>query len=190
MCVSSQTYNGKGDRRDGVVMKLLGSLILLFSCGGMGFLIARNYRARPRELRALKSAFQILETEIAYSLTSLPQALEKVARSGDLKIYSIFENTRELLISGEGYTPAEAWEEGLRKYFSYLALTDTDREILSFFGKCLGASDRNDQIKHIRLVVEELSRQGINAEQEEQKNSKLWTYMGVLTGLVLILLMY
>lgn len=144
---------------------------------------------RPRELRALQSALQMLETEISYSLTSLPLALEKVARSGDLRVYDIFRITRELLISGEGYTPAEAWDEGLKRAFPYLTLTDTDLEILSAFGKSLGASDREDQIKHIRLVLEQLSREGVKATEEKERNFKLWTYMGVLTGFVLVLLL-
>lgn len=172
------------------IIKAMGALITLISCGSIGLILARNYRVRPKELKELYGALQILETEIAYSLTTLPCALEKVAACGHPPVSYIFKLTGDLLVSGQGYTPSEAWDKALEECFDKLALNSWDRELLSSFGKSLGASDREDQVRHIRALSEELSRESIAAKEEMEKNFKVWAYLGFLGGLGLVLLIY
>jgi stage III sporulation protein AB len=58
------------------------------------------------------------------------------------------------------------------------------------FGKYLGSTDKQDQIKNIKLALNNLRQQEVTSIEEKQKNEKLWKYLGVLSGLMIFLLLY
>ena len=65
-----------------MLAKLILSLIIIISAGIIGYVLAYRYVERNQELKNLYIAFQLLETEIMYSSSSLPIALKRV---GDRK---------------------------------------------------------------------------------------------------------
>jgi len=62
------------------LLKLIGAGIILFSATMIGFQAAKIYANRPKEIRQLGIALQLLETEICYGSTTLPIALAYVSR--------------------------------------------------------------------------------------------------------------
>ena len=78
----------------------------------------------------------------------------------------------------------------LKDFSMNTALKQVDIEILSAFGKYLGSTDRDDQIKKIELAIAGLKQQETIALEEKIKNEKLWKYLGVLSGIMFFLLLY
>jgi len=156
----------------------------------IGFIMAGYYQHRPKTLRNFQTAFSMLETEINYGQTPLPEALERVGNRCDPIISSFLKRVRELLLSLEGYTASEAWEISLNELRSQMPLNDSDFEILISFGKYLGSSDKEDQVRNLKMAMSQLKQQENLAVEEKNKNEKLWKYLGVLTGLTLVLLLY
>ncbi len=169
------------------MLKLIGALLIISGCGYAGFTIAKKYRNRPRELHYLRSALQMLETEIAYGATPLPDALELVAARCAKEVAELFSQTREALLSGEGVTAGEAWERALKKFYTHSAINAGDAAILRALGMSLGISDREDQIKHLHLAQEQLKIEIAKAEEEAAKNVKLYNYLGFLGGLSIVI---
>ncbi|KUK81824.1 MAG: Putative thioredoxin [Pelotomaculum thermopropionicum] len=62
--------------------------------------------------------------------------------------------------------------------------------ILRNLGSSLGISDRDDQIKHLHLAMEQIRAETVAAEEEAARNVKLWSYLGFLGGLLLVLVLY
>lgn len=167
------------------MLKLIGAGILIFSSGMAGMTVARGYAQRPRQLRFLQHALQMLETEIIYGLTPLPRALERVAQRCDRSIAPIFTKARLNLMDGSGSTVGEAWHKGLAEVYQEMALSKGDQGILEALGSSLGLSDKEDQQKHLKLAVEQLKQETVKAEEAAKKNVKLWNYLGFLGGLAL-----
>lgn len=172
------------------MIKLIGGVLVLISSSMIGFLVANSYQHRPKVLRNLQVAISMLETEISYSNSPLVEALKNVGRKSDKDISEFFLKTAKNLSSREGLTAGEAWEKALREFHSNSCIMESDLEILMAFGRYLGSTDRNDQIKNIRLALANLRQQEILAIEEKQKNEKLWKYLGVLSGLMVFLLLY
>lgn len=172
------------------MLKFAGSALVIFSCTMIGFIMAGYYQHRPKALRNFQTALSMLETEINYSQSPLPEALDHVSRRCDPVVSSFLKRVRQLLLSMEGYTASEAWEISLNELKSQIPLNDSDYEILSFFGKYLGSSDKEDQIKNLKLAMSQLKQQEDIAIEEKNKNEKFWKYMGILIGLTLVLLLY
>ncbi|KXG78170.1 hypothetical protein AN618_05620 [Fervidicola ferrireducens] len=172
------------------MLKLVGSALVIFSCTMIGLIMAGYYQHRPKALRNFQTALSMLETEIDYGQSPLPEALNNVSKRCDPTISMFLRKVRQLLLSMEGYTASEAWEISLNEFKSQIPLNDSDFEILTSFGKYLGSSDKEDQIRNLKLTLSQLKQQENLAVEEKNKNEKLWKYLGVLTGLTLVLLLY
>lgn len=172
------------------MIKLLGAIIIITCTGLLGMSKARKYALRPAELRNLQSALQILETEIIYGATPLPEAMEQVAARTEKSISSFFGNVRKELLSMTGCTVKEAWDRALELFASRTVLDKADISILRQLGTYLGMSDREDQAKHLHLAMEQLKLEAANAAEKAKTHVKLWNYLGFLSGLLLVILFY
>ncbi|MCL4516362.1 MAG: stage III sporulation protein SpoIIIAB [Firmicutes bacterium] len=176
-----------------LILKLAGSLMVILATSLLGHEIATAYARRPQQLRLLRTALQMLETEVAYARSLLPEALGMVAarlggrEAGSEPVAKLFRYCRDELRRGEGLTGGEAWIRAVEKVFAQSALKPRDREILLAFGAYLGASDKEDQIKHLRLAQTQLAQEEAAAWEERRKNSRLYHYLGVSAGLIVVL---
>jgi stage III sporulation protein AB len=173
-----------------VVFKLSGALLTVLACGWVGLIVAKNYRNRPWELRYLGSALQMLETEIVYASTPLPEALKKIAERVEFPVAFLFEVASTTLKTGEGGTADEAWITAVNKFMQVSSLIKIDLDILISFGHSLGASDKSEQVKILQLTREQLKHQEISAEAERMKNEQIWRLFGFLIGLVIVFLVF
>lgn len=170
----------------GLTIKLVGAALVVLSCGYAGLLVAYRFRARPVELRYLRVALQVLETEIAYAATPLPEVLGKLAGRFPAPVGLLWETTGRLLQDGRGRSMGEVWSISLDYFSRFSALTGEDLDILLQFGFDLGNSSKAEQVKNLRLTGEQLRLQEEKAEQERQKNERLWRALGFLGGLAVV----
>ncbi|BAF59348.1 MAG: stage III sporulation protein AB [Pelotomaculum sp.] len=172
------------------MLKLAGAALIVAASGLSGMAVAGSYSRRPGELRALRAALQMLETEIAYGASQLPEAFSRVAGCCEEAAAPLFRRAAAELSAMSGITAAEAWEKSLAGYYPGTALKPRDLSILRNLGSSLGISDRNDQIKHLNLAKEQIELEAVAAEAEASRNVKLWSYLGFLAGLAAVLVLY
>ena len=172
------------------MLKLIGAGMTLAACGSIGVTWARVYEKRPQQLVAIEGALQLLETEILYGATPLPEAMAQVALKCDPEIAGLFRNTALELRKMAGITASEAWEAAVQDFFPGTALNKQDLQILKRFGAPLGASDKEDQAKHIELTKSQLKLAAQQAELLSRKHALVYKYLGFLGGLLLVLILY
>ncbi|MEW6424231.1 MAG: stage III sporulation protein SpoIIIAB [Bacillota bacterium] len=172
------------------MLKLVGALVIILSCGLIGVMIARSYSLRPADLRNLQAALQMLETEINYAATPLAEALRSIAARADKRVTPLFASALAELRTTPGCTAREAWEKALKTFYPQTALLKSDLAILSNLGRALGISDRQDQTRHLRLAIDQIGAEIDRAQNEAARHVKLWNYLGFLGGLIIVLLLY
>lgn len=170
-------------------MKIVGALFIIVAFGYIGMIVGKNFRRRPEELRTLQGSLQLLETEIVYGATPLPEAFERIARQFDNHVGEIFKLAKNNLWAEVGDIQ-RAWSKALNEQFQHLALTKKDLEVLQSLGRTLGISDRDDQKKHLRLAMEKLKVEEKNAAEEAQKYASTFNYLGFLCGLTLVIIIF
>jgi stage III sporulation protein AB len=171
------------------MMKVVGAGLLMLSCSGIGFAVARQFRERPRHLRALMHALRLLQTEVEYSITPFPQALERVSERSQAPANVIFGTAAKAILESEG-DAASALDEGAGAGQSHAALQPQDYEVLREFGRTLGNSDRIHQMQHFEVALARLEGLEEEARISQQRHERLWQYIGVLAGLMLVILFY
>lgn len=172
------------------MLKLLGAIMIVVAGGMIGLMMARQFRLRPLQLRDLQAALHILDTEIGYASTPLPEAVVKAGHCVEGPTAGLFANVAKILKTRKGFTATEAWQSALQDFKENSALQKGDLEILTVFGQTLGGTDKEEQRKSIQLACQQLKNQQSKAEEERAKNETLWQYAGFLFGMLLVILIY
>lgn len=171
-----------------MLLKLIGSVIVLVACTLWGYSHAMTYAKRPEELKALQSLLQIFENEISFLANVLSEAFLKVYSCTDSTVAIFFKMTVENLQAG--FDANEAWVMAVKQNISKTNLKSEDENIIISFGKLLGSSDLEGQIKNIHLTVNQLKLQGQKAEQLKDRYERMFKNLGVLCGLAIIVLLF
>lgn len=169
-------------------MKLLGALLIILTTSWIGFEWSRRLGMRPKEIRQLKSALQILEAEIIYSQSPLQEAFKNIANQLPHPIDDFFTQLHSDLEKKNANFKA-IWEKSVHELKSNSYLGNNEIEILQQFGRTLGRHDFYQQQKHIQLAITHLDRELEEARDEQFKYSKMAKSLGVLAGVFIVLLL-
>lgn len=171
------------------MLKWIGAFCIVLACTLTGFHFARRLSDRTDQLRSLLMCFQMLETEITYGSTPLETAFAKISRQDPGPIGRLFAACSHYLHHLDGVTTFECWQKAMNEVTPSLALKKSEQEWLRHVGKTIGTSDREDQRKHIRLLMTHLEKAEQEARDEQQKHEKMYKTLGVLSGLIIVILM-
>ncbi|MCS1350772.1 stage III sporulation protein SpoIIIAB [Mechercharimyces sp. CAU 1602] len=172
------------------MMKLFGAILILISTSISGWMFAKRFAERPKQIRQLCQALALLETDIVYGSRPLSEAFAHIAHREPAAIGSIFHRCAVHLQELDGASTFECWEKALSEVWPRLDLQAAEKEILLDFGKTLGMSDRDDQLQHLQLTVSNLQVEENHAREEQGQYEKMWKSVGVLGGALLIILLY
>ena len=87
----------------------------------------------------------------------------------------------------ENKNAGEAWNEAIEA--SNVMLEQEDKDILKNLGKLLGKTDIEGQLSEIELTSSFLDSQIKKAEQERERNGKLYKTLGVITGIGIVIVL-
>ena len=163
-------------------------IFFLFAIFGLAVYIgnikAEKYIQRLKELVSLKTALNILENKIKFTQTPLEEIFKQIASSSSEKnIVKIFNE----LSKEQDSNIHKTWEKVISKTETYL--NNEDKKILIDMGNILGATDVEGQVSNIKITSTFLDRQIEKAEQEKEKNVKLFRTLGIVSGLTIIIIL-
>lgn len=87
----------------------------------------------------------------------------------------------------QNMSAGEAWENAVQK--SDTNLTKEDIQVLLMLSKMLGQTDLEGQISQIEITENFLEKQITEAEQEKNKNEKLYRKLGTTIGLIIVIIL-
>ena len=164
-------------------MLALGYLAIIFACGAFGLARAAYIKKRPREIREMMNALALLDTEIYWGVTPLPDAFATIKQRIDSPWKEFFAMLEEKLKGGESVFAA--WKTSISAVRKKACLDDEDWKIIEGIGKHLGRSDRNEEHKHLELGQKHLSVLYERIRNQADLKAKMWSYLGFLGGLAI-----
>ena len=169
--------------------RMIGAFCVIGGCGWAGLKIAGIYRRRAELLPRIQNGLNFLETEISYGATPLPLALRRVGEKLDPESAVLFMAASQALDENSGATANEAWEKGIRELGGRIPLTTAEISVLTMFGRNLGNSAREEQLKNIALAREQLGMAEKDAAEARSKSERMWQYLGFCLGGVIVLVL-
>ncbi|MCR8642423.1 stage III sporulation protein SpoIIIAB [Paenibacillus sp. N1-5-1-14] len=170
--------------------KMLGSVVILSAGTIFGFYQALQYARRPRQIRQAIGMIQRLETEISYGFTPLPDAFAHASSSFAEPYASMLAEAADGLHAPDGKSTQEIWGQAVKRAWGRSSMKRNELDILLQLGSTLGATDRIDQVKHMRLAISQLQVEEDIARDEQGRYEKMWRSLGVLMGALIVILMY
>ena len=171
-----------------MLFKFIYSIVIVGCSSLLGFIFANTYVERAKLLNSLLATLQMLETEIVYGATPLPDIMRKIGNKSKKEIGDIFLSAADLLNCNSGQTFDEIWYSAVTQEAGHICLNREDIDLLLSLGKNLGISNCEDQMKHIRLIREEFKRHYELALIEQNKNTKLFKNLGFLLGMTIVII--
>ena len=168
-------------------MKISGIILIIFSCTLLGWQQAAHYPKRVNQLRQLQTAFNLLATEIIYSLTPLPIALRKISKHVEPWLQNFFEQIASAMTE-EKLLLADAWRKA-EKSLKQTDLAAKDIALLTDTCCHLGQGDVTAQEKILTLLQQRLQHNLDEALAECQPKEQLWRYLGISAGSVLVIIL-
>ena len=168
-------------------MLILGCVALIAGSGSLGLWLANRIRRRPAELRECLMALALLDTEIVWGATPLPEAFSIVKERTDLPWKEFFAELQERLQRGE--PASSAWKDTISTQNKYFCLKLQDWQVIRDVGKGLGRSDSQEQHKQLELIQHQLALIKDQAGIWSEKQAKMWSYLGFLGGIAGVLIL-
>lgn len=172
------------------MLKLIGAMLILLSATLFGFYQAQQYARRPKQIGDLIRALQRLETEIVYGSTPLPAALMQVAHTCPAPLHLLFRHAAEELLRAGGRSVQTIWQQTVAADWKLTSMKAGEQHIFRQLGSTLGLSDGADQVKHLRLAVQQLQGEWEGAQEERKRYESMWRSLGLLMGALIVILMY
>lgn len=172
-----------------MLLRLFGSIIVLMSSSFLGYILSTDCKKRPQQLRELQALLQMFENRISYLSDILTDAFDIIFASSKSEVGIFFNYTSKKLKAERNMNACEAWEAAVRDNIKKTSLNKEDEEILVSFGKILGGSDLEGQIKNIRLTINQLKLQEDKAEKSRVKNEGMYRSLGILGGIAVVVVL-
>ena len=168
-----------------MTVKLFGALLVLLSCGGYGFMIAASHRTEVKYLQAYLQALDLMECELQYRLTPLPE-LCNIGASVSVGTLKQFFCTLGKELNNQISPNVEAC---IYTVLSVVKLPRRTTEVIELLGRSLGRFDAEGQLKGLRYVKAETER--ILAALMDNQDLRLRSYqtLGLCAGAAIVILL-
>ena len=162
-------------------------LFLIFIASSMlGKLLSKKYEERLEELEELKTALNFFKTKIKFTYNTIPEIFKEISENTTQNVSYIFKSTIKNLKEN---AISKAFDKAIDDSRNTNNLTDEDARVLKLLSKQLGNTDIEGQVSQIEITENFLDVQIKQAQEEKDKNQKLYQKLGTTIGLVIVILL-
>lgn len=166
------------------VIKYFMLLLVFIASSFIGRCIAKKYAYRLQELEEMKNILNVFKSKIRFTYEPIPEIFREIASNAKENIGQIFEKAGKNM---QNFSAGEAWKSAVQT--SETNLTDEDLHVILMLSKMLGQTDVEGQISQIEITENFLEKQITEAEEEKNKNEKLYRKLGTTIGLAIVIIL-
>lgn len=161
------------------MLKLIGTIVLIFSTSMVGIYFSGCLSERVRILNAVKLMLEELSIQIRFRGLTVTELVQELMENSALNECTFLLSVEENLIAVKSFS--RAWELSVDGW-NTRGIKASDRELLKGIGGFLGNSDIDGQLSSLELSKEKLSVLQREATEQCEKRGRLYRSLGVLSG--------
>ena len=169
------------------MIRIFGAALLILGCGGLGLSAVNRLDGRVRDLRELSAGLEILQRELGWRLSPLPEALETAAGGTHGRAAQFFACCAQGAKQLAGSPFRTLWSRGLER--SPLWLSGEDRALLEQLGPILGRYDGDSQRQAVENALAGLGRRLTQAEDDRRRLGRVYGILGLTAGVFLAIVL-
>lgn len=174
---------------DKILLRILGAVLVIISCSGLGFYMSARYHEHLRTVEKLRKMIFLLKGEIIYANSPLTEAFERTGTKAGGEVGALFERVSARMLGQQGEPFYTIWQEEIDKLPKEVCLSGEDRQNLKGLGEHLGYLDKDMQERTLLLYLEQLDLTIDYLREHKQEKSRLYTSLGIMGGLFLTIVM-
>lgn len=168
------------------MIKLIGSILVFSGCGGFGFALAFSHRRKARFLEHIKRVLSVMECELRYRLTPLPELCMIASRETDGALEKLLQNFSKELDRRLSPDAASCMSKVLKE----TQLNDPDiRNILMQLSRTLGRFDLNGQLEGIDHVRSVCTLEAETLRRGKTERIRCYQTLGLCAGAALVIIL-
>lgn len=167
-----------------LILKIIIAISIVGLCTALGIIKSKKYESREYILREAIGMFEGIKSEINYTLTPIPNAIESVRQNMKTVLKEVMGAVSFELLQYNASADAITCEIAKLE-----ELTPYDRQVISNGIISLGKSSIEAQSGTINMTCATLKSQLQDSVEEKKKNSKLYKTVGLATGLMLAIVL-
>lgn len=153
----------------------------------IGYTYSNRLQRRSITIRQIINGLQILESEIIFGRTPLQDAFYKISKQIPHPANLLFKETAELVQVHSDIRIA--LENALANLDHILPMEVEEKSVVLQLSTSLGKFDADSQQLHIRNAIINLERIHLEATDNFTKYGKMARYLGMLSGLLIVILL-
>ena len=166
------------------ILKYFMLFIILVACSLIGRYLSKKYVMRVKELEEMKNALNMFESKIKFTYEPIPEIFEEISQNTNRSVGQVFQLAKQKV---QNNIANIAWEEAIDE--SQNNLTKEDKYVLKTLSKLLGQTDVEGQTSQIQITQKFLETQLKQAQEQKEKNEKLYSKLGTTIGLAIVIIL-
>lgn len=162
-------------------------VLIAVSCAGLGFVKSQAMSTRIRNLMMLRKILRLLNGEISYGATPLPEAFYRIGSKMEMPFRDFLQDLSVDMQQYDGVSFSELFDRNVDCHLKGTRLSVDDREEWKEFGRMLGYLDREMQLSTLKSFDEALSWKIRELKEGLPARKKLCQSLGVMGGLFLVI---
>jgi stage III sporulation protein AB len=171
-----------------MIIRLGGIIAVFIACSAAGLIKSCSLSKRVRDLESFLSALSLISTEIRYFASPTDQIMAKLGAADEYARLMVFGACRANLEQTRDF--ARAWDDAIAKAQPFLSLDKGDIEALKDFGGTFGTTDAEGQTANCERYCELLRYRLEIAREDRAKRGRMYSSLGVLSGVFFALIFY
>ena len=167
-----------------LLIKIIMLIAIFLLCNIVGRIISGKYKNRLDELIEYKNALNVFKTKIKFTYSPIPEIFGEIEKSSSKNVGKVFKSAKDKM---KEKNAGISWNEAILESYGYI--NKEDKQTLQMMSKLLGESDLDGQVGQIDITLSFLEKQIQNAEEEKNKNAKLYKKLGTIMGLALVIML-
>ena len=165
--------------------KVIGAIITILGCGGMGLRIATAYKKEFKTLEQLRNGMDFMECELRYRLTPLPELCRGTADATSGAVSAFF---RELALAlGQQVSPRV--RNCVNTVIAGSDLPTVAADYLSELGETLGIFDLEGQLQGIEFIKHRLDQALDHYRKDLGSRIRSYQTLGLCAGAAIAILL-
>ena len=167
------------------IIKYLMLFLILLSSSLIGRFLSKRYVYRLQELEEIQNCLNIFKSKIKFTYEPIPEIFKEISLNASKNISNIFDIAIKNM---EKDNANIAWKKSVDECVTNL--NKEDKQVLKTLSKLLGQTDSEGQISQIEITQNFIDTQIKNAQEEKQKNEKLYSRLGTTIGLAIVIILF
>lgn len=172
-----------------MILKIAGGIFVILSCWGIGVYQYSREALHVKELTEFLRALELLEREVSYNLTPLPEAFSTISSKIKPPFAPIFEQIAITLKEKSGKPFLSIWQEIWISEWSVTHMGEEEKELILSAGTSLGYLDTQMQTSSITFLRNELATQRTSLQTLLTSKKKLYQTLGLMGGCLLVIIL-